>query len=53
LTLIRQRRANSARSVAGCVAALQLRIEITRACQVRFDAEGRVNGHVPRPEPAG
>jgi RNA polymerase sigma-70 factor (ECF subfamily) len=31
----------------------RLRIEITRACQVRFDAEGRVSGHVPRPEPAG
>lgn len=30
----------------------RLRERIVSACQVRFDADGTVSGHVPRPDPA-
>lgn len=32
-------------------ARLRMRDRLTCACQVRFDDDGRVDGHVPRPDP--
>lgn len=31
----------------------RMRDRLTTACKVRFDADGCVSGHVPRPDPAG